>query len=75
MEKTTEERLNELEWAEEVITNPDDHTEEERQEAEQLLSQSADSWDKAVDELDDILDIEDDDEREKAFEAWESAQG
>jgi hypothetical protein len=65
--------LEELEWAEKVTISPDEYTEEERHRAEQLLSEPSPMWQTTMDELDDILDIEDDGERELAFERWEAA--
>lgn len=54
-----------------IVENGKPATPEERKEAEKIVQKEKEAWDETFDDLDAILDIEDDDEREEAWQAFD----
>lgn len=78
MKATEKEKMNvtilkEVEWASATLADPK-ATPENRKKASAIMDKQIKIEEEVVVEFDDIMDIEDDDEREAAFEKWFAEQ-
>jgi hypothetical protein len=65
----SQEELDNIQWAIDVTTN-ETASDADKEKADKILAASQAAMDKAVESIDDIMDIEDDDAREAAFEKY-----